>query len=263
MTPQPIFKPISDRLNFLFPPNSFVYINLSSTSNGHLPAQRRFAICEQIEPRGMSLAFPPDLDNDTLDLSQTDEAYWTYHFPGLQHLHRRKQGILVGELLRGVDLKMAGHLILRKLNIDARNDHYLLYFGRHEAWCCSHPELQTEVNMSNLMIHVSHTGIGPWIESVFYQVNPNYASPPPPASSKPSRNRGLLSMLQDRFSSMLRDEPDSIDWDQQAMMEDEDVLNTLRAWQMLWMKPPDDHLICGLIPTITVWSFLKLIRPSS
>ena len=250
MTPQPIFKPISDRLNFLFPPNSFVYINLSNSSNGRLPSQRRFALCEQIEQRGMSLAFPPDLDNDTLDLSQTDEAYWTYHFPGLQHLHRRKQGILVGQLLRGVDLKMAGHLILRKLNIDVRHDHYLLYFGRHETWCCSHPELQTEVNMTNLMIHVSHTGIGPWIESAFYQVNPKYASAPPPAFSKRSRNRGLLSMLQDQFSSMLRDEPDPIDWDQRALMEDEDVLNTLQALQRTETEKGFFKIIRGLVQEI-------------
>lgn len=250
MRPQTIFKPISDRLNFLFPPNSFVYINLSDSSNGRLSAQRRFAVCEQIEPRGMSLAFPPDLDNDTLDLSQTDEAYWTYHFPGLQHLHHRKQGILVGELLRGVDLKMAGHLMLRKLNIDARNDHYLLYFGQHKAWCCTHPDLQTEVNMTNLMIHVSLSGIGPWIESTYHEVNPSYASAPPPASGKSSRNPGLLSMVQDRFAGMLREESEHIDWDQRAIMEDEDVLNTLRALQRTETEKGFFKIIRGLVQEI-------------
>ena len=251
MTPCPIFHPISDRLNFLFPPNSFVYINLSNNSNGRLQAQRRFSLCEQIEPRGMSLAFPPDLDNDTLDLSKTDEAYWTYHFPGLQHLHRRKQGILLGQLLRGVDLKLAGHLILRKLNIDARNDHYLLFFGEQRAWCCSHPELQTEVNMTNLMIHVSHTGIVPWIESIYYhQVNPSYASAPPPESGKSSRNAGLLSMIRDQFLGMLYDEPEPVDWDQRAMMEDEDVLNTLQTLQRTETEKGFFKIIRGLVQEI-------------
>jgi len=249
MTPQPIFNPISDRLNFLFPPNSFVYINLGNGSNGRLPAHRRFVLCEQLEQRGMTLAFPPDLENETLNLSQTDEAYWTYHFPGLQHLHRRKQGILVGELLRGVDLKMAGHLILRKLNIDARNDHYLLYFGQGQAWGFSHPDLQ-EVAMTNLMIHISHTGIGPWIEPAFYKVSREETSAPPPEHSRPSRNPGLLSMIQDRLSQMMHEEPEHNDWDHQALMEDEDVRNTIQALQRTETEKGFFKIIRGLVQEI-------------
>lgn len=39
MIPRRVFKNVSDRLNFLFPPDSFVYINLSAESNGRLDFQ--------------------------------------------------------------------------------------------------------------------------------------------------------------------------------------------------------------------------------
>ncbi len=259
MIPRPVFKNVSERLNFLFPPDSFVYINLSAGSSGRLPSARRFSLCEQIEQRGMSLAFPPDLDNDTLDLSKTDEDYWTYHFPGLKHLHRRKQGILVGELLHGVDLKMAGLLILRKLNIPADKEHYLLYFGRSGAWCCTEPEFQTEVNMTNLMIHVSHTGIIPWIYTepvANYKPAANYSSSmeEPAKASQGFDYTGtrfkLLQLFGRQFRQIQEDDPDFEKWDDQALLQDPDVLNTLRALQQTETEKGFFKIIRGLLQEV-------------
>lgn len=251
MTPQPIFKEISDRLNFLFPADSFVYINLSVSSNGRLSANRRFTLCEQLEQRGMSLAFPPDLENDTLDLSKSDEDYWTYHFPGLKHLHRRKQGILVGELLRGVDLKMAGHLMLRKLNILADREHYLLFFDKYRAWCCSDSDMQTEVNMTNLMIHVSNTGIKPWIYKVPV---PTYSMDEPVQDSNnliSSDNRfNLLQKFGLQFKQLQEDDPDFERWDKQALLQDPDVLNTLQALQQTETEKGFFKIIRGLLQEV-------------
>ena len=228
MIPQPVFEKISDRLNFLFPPNSFVYINLSPESNGRLPSGMRFALCEQLEQRGMSLAFPPDLDNDMLDLSQTDEDYWTYHFPGLKSLHRRKQGILVGELLRGVNLQLAGHLILRKLNIDAVQNHYLLYFGYEGTWCCSHREFQTEEAMCKLMLQVSRGGIDLWIP----QIQQAYFSEEPDrAANFSGQNRSWLQNLRDTILGSTDFPEPAVDYDKQAILEDPEVLQTLQAIQ--------------------------------
>lgn len=253
MIPQPLFKQISDRLNFLFPPNSFVYINLSAASNGQLPRNRRFSLCEQIEQRGISLAFPPDLENGTLDLSHTDEAYWAYHFPGLKHLHRRKQGILVGELLRGVDLKMAGQLMLRKLNVPANKEHYLLYFGHDGAWCCTEPEFQTEVNMTNLMIHVSHTGIIPWI---YIKPVANYSSSmEEPVNASQGFDSGgtrfkLLQLFGRQFRQIQEDDPDFEKWDDQALLQDPDVLNTLQALQQTETEKGFFKIIRGLLQEV-------------
>lgn len=253
MTPRPLFKQISERLNFLFPPDSFVYINLSAGSSGRLPANRRFSLCEQLERRGLSLAFPPDLDNETLDLSQTDEHYWTYHFPGLKHLHRRKQGILVGELLRGVDLKMAGLLMLRKLNIPANQEHYLLYFGPNGAWCCTEPEFQTEVNMTNLMIHVSHTGIVPWIYTVPV-ANYSISMEEPAYASKGFDSGGarfkLLQLFGMQFKQQQEEDPDFEQWDNQAVLQDPDVLNTLRALQQTETEKGFFKIIRGLLQEV-------------
>jgi hypothetical protein len=228
MIPQPVFEKISDRLNFLFPPNSFVYINLSPDSNGRLPSGMRFALCEQLEQRGMSLAFPPDLDNDMLDLSQTDEDYWTYHFPGLKSLHRRKQGILVGELLRGVNLQLAGHLILRKLNIDAVQNHYLLYFGYEATWCCSHSEFQTEEAMCKLMLQVARGGIDLWIP----QIQQAYFSEEPDrAANFSGQNRSWLQNLRDTILGSPDFPEPAVDYDKQAILEDREVQRTLQAIQ--------------------------------
>ena len=230
MTRQPIFEEISDRLNFLFPPNSFVYINLSPDSNGRLPTGMRFALCEQLEQRGMSLAFPPDLDNDMLDLSQTDEDYWTYHFPGLKSLHRRKQGILVGELLRGVNLQLAGHLILRKLNIDAVQNHYLLYFGYEGTWCCSHSEFQTEEAMCTLMLQVAQSGF-PSLPELNYHTKIDNEQSFNAAPDIADNGQNWLRKLRDKiFGSPGFREP-GVDYDKQAILEDEDVLRTLLAIQ--------------------------------
>lgn len=249
MTPRPLFKQISERLNFLFPPDSFVYINLSASSNGQLPRNRRFSLCEQIEQRGMTLAFPPDLESGTLDLSHTDEAYWAYHFPGLKHLHRRKQGILVGELLRGVDLKMAGHLILRKLNIPANREHYLLFFGQNRTWCCSHPDLQTEVGMTNLMIHVSLTGIQPWTEQEASEsVLDN--RPVNDLSEKTVHNYSLLGRFGEQFGRLQENDPDFENWDNRALLEDPDVLNTLQALQQTETEKGFFKIIRGLLQEV-------------
>lgn len=253
MTPRPVFKSVSERLNFLFPPDSFVYINLSAGSSGRLPANRRFSLCEQLEQRGLSLAFPPNLDNETLDLSQTDEHYWTYHFPGLKHLHRRKQGILVGELLRGVDLKMAGLLMLRKLNIPANKEHYLLYFGPSGAWCCTEPEFQTEVNMTNLMIHVSHTGFIPWIYTERIE---NYSSrmEDPVHASQGFDSGGtrlkLLQLFGRQFRQIQEVDPDFEKWDHQALLQDPDVLNTLQALQQTETEKGFFKIIRGLLQEV-------------
>ncbi len=253
MIPSRVFKNVSDRLNFLFPPDSFVYINLSAESTGRLPANRRFSLCEQLEQRGLSLAFPPDLENDTLDLSRSDEDYWTYHFPGLKNLHRRKQGILVGELLRGVDLKMAGLLILRKLNIPANQEHYLLYFGHDGAWCCNESEFQSEVNMTNLMIHVSHTGIFPWIYNernlaVSYSMNES-AEESYNAKSSGTRLK-LLQLFGLQFKQQQEEDPDFEQWDRQALLQDQDVLNTLQALQQTETEKGFFKIIRGLLQEV-------------
>jgi hypothetical protein len=227
---QPIFEKISDRLNFLFPPNSFVYINLSPDSNGRLSSGMRFALCEQLEQHGMSLAFPPDLDNDTLDLSQTDEDYWTYHFPGLKSLHRRKQGILVGELLRGVNLQLAGHLMLRKLNIEADQQHYLLYFGYDGTWCCAHREFQSEKAMCGLMLQIAQSGI-PSSPELNYNASIDREQS---FKTTPDISNNRQNWLRNLYDSVVGS-PDfrepGVDYDKQALLEDEDVLRTLQAIQ--------------------------------
>jgi hypothetical protein len=190
----------------------------------------RFALCEQLEQRGMSLAFPPDLDNDMLDLSQTDEDYWTYHFPGLKSLHRRKQGILVGELLRGVNLQLAGHLILRKLNIETNQHHYLLYFGYEGTWCCSHSEFQTEEAMCKLMLQVAKSGI-PSSPELNYNAKIDNEQSFKAAPDISDNKQNWLSSLRDRIFGSPDFRKPAVDYDKQAILEDEDVLRTLQAIQ--------------------------------
>jgi hypothetical protein len=255
MKPEPIFNEISSRLSFFFPEGAFVYINLTDTDSGLLRFQHRSKLQAMLVKSKMSLAFPPDVEGDILNMTQSDEAYWEYHFPGLRHLHHRKQGIIIQELLRGIDVKVAGQLILRKLNLPVLQRHYLLFFSKGQTWCCDAPQFQSEEAMVQLMVEIAGTGFNHWKYPYGDRHTANYSRG---HQTDLLREHGslpnmLLNAFRDDFSRFQDGEAEAdTDVDAQAMLSDPEVLRVLEMIRQTETERGFYKIIRGLLTELVM-----------
>ena len=253
MKPEPIFNKISSRLSFFFPEGAFVYINLTDTDSGLLRFHHRSKLQALLGKSKMSLAFPPDVEGDILNMTRSDEAYWEYHFPGLRHLHHRKQGIIIQELLRGVDIKVAGQLILRKLNLPVQQRHYLLFFSEGQTWCCDAPQLQSEGAMVQLMEEIAVTGFNRWKNPYTDRPEADYSLSPQTDLQREHGNLPdiLLKAFRDDFSQFQDGEGDT-DVDAQAMLRDPDVLRVMEMIRQTETERGFYKIIRGLLTELVM-----------
>jgi hypothetical protein len=217
-----LFTPVSTRLVNLFPNKSFVYIDLKPGSSGKGAFTDRDWLDRSLLNCGYRLVYPPNLNSINSEnsrgyaIEQNSESYWEYFFPGLRNLHRRKSGILMGSLINGINFRLAGELILRKLDIAHDNKAHLLFFDEGNTWHYAGEEVQDPDYLAKIILNHAHRN------SVFNDRSSTYKERPEGWNYLKhvfSKNRNQ--------ENETNDEGFSFDTDN-SFFQDEDVIRTLR-----------------------------------
>lgn len=121
------FKPLSNRLNYFFPANSWGLFSVENQAE--LNAEFLNPLKIACNHWNATLEFPLEVPSKAFQDSSEALTYWHRKLPGIRLLHHRKQQILAQQLIQGYDALLSTKLFLRKLNLTTTCWGYLVFFG--------------------------------------------------------------------------------------------------------------------------------------